>query len=187
MLDMLDKGDRGVELLAKYSRALHRKYRENDKAWKKSPFAWIRSRPSRSKGTIGEKLISRYLEAEGFHVERSPDSDADRVINQKRVEIKSSTLWRGGFYKFQQLRDQNYSFAICLGISPGNAHCWVLPKDVIMNQWRAGEITSQHGGRGGRDTAWLQVDPDNVQQWLREWGGSLSQATSIIARITKER
>lgn len=184
---MLDNDDRDVELLAEYSRDLHKKYEEDDKAWEKSPFAWIRSRPSRSRGAIGEALISRYLEAKGFHVERSPDSDADRMIDQKRVEIKSSTLWKGGFYKFQQLRDQNYSFAICLGISPGNAHCWVLPKDVIMDQWRAGGITSQHRGQGGRDTAWLQVAPDNVPKWLREWGGSLSQATSIITRTTKER
>ena len=39
-------------------------------------------------------------------------------------------------YKFQQLRDQNYEFAICLGISPFSAHCWVLPKAEIMDRWR---------------------------------------------------
>lgn len=182
---MIGNGDRDVELLTKYSKALQGEYEEDDKAWEGSPFAWIRSRPSRQRGTIGERLISCYLAANGFDVERSPDSDADRMINQKRVEIKSSTLWKSGFYKFQQLRNQDYSFAISLGISPGDAHCWVLPKEVIMEQWSIGGIQSQHGGQTGRDTAWLQVDPKNIQNWLREWGGSLSEATSIITRITK--
>ena len=182
---MIGIGDRDVELLAEYSKDLQKEYEEDDETWEGSSFAWIRSRPSRQKGTIGEKLVSRYLKYKGFDVKRSPDRDADRVINQKRVEIKSSTLWKNGFYKFQQLRDQNYSFAICLGISPGDVHCWVLPKEVIMEQWRIGGIRSQHGGQDGRDTAWLQVDPDNVQNWLREWGGNLSKATLIITRIIK--
>lgn len=182
---MIGNDDRDVKLLAEYSGDLQGKYKEDDEDWKGSPFAWIRCRPSRQKGTIGEKLITCYLKAKGFDVEPSPDSDADRMINQKRVEIKSSMLWKGGFYKFQQLRNQNYCFVICLGISPFDAHCWVLPKNLIMKQWRIGGIQSQHGGQAGRDTAWLQVDPGNVQNWLRKWGGSLSEAASVVTRMTK--
>ena len=37
-----------------------------------------------------------------------------------------------------------------------------------MEQWSIGGIQSQHGGQAGGDTAWLQVDPKNVQNWLRE-------------------
>ena len=61
--------------------------------------------------------------AKGFDVAKSPDSQADRIIAGARAEIKTSTLWKNGVYMFQQLRDQNYAFVICLGISPLNAHC----------------------------------------------------------------
>ena len=97
-----------------------------------------------------------------------------------------STLWKSGSYKFQQLRDQDYSFAVCLGISPRDAHCWVLPKDVILSHWREGDIRTQHGGSTGRDTAWLSVDPNAIPQWLRNWGGTLSTAVRVIAQISKQ-
>ena len=63
-------------------------------AWDESPFNWIRSRPSRQKGSIGEKLVSHWCIDRGLDVTRSPDSDADRVIQGKRIEIKLSTLCR---------------------------------------------------------------------------------------------
>ena len=46
---------------------------------------------------------------------------------------------------------------IWLGIAPFNAHCWIVPKSIMMEKWRSGEIRSQHGGSTGRDTAWLTV------------------------------
>ena len=129
-------------------------------------------------------MVSGYLALKGFDVTRSPDAGADRVVGGKRAEIKMSTLWQGGFYKFQQLRDQNYDFALCLGISPFDAHCWVLPKNVLLDSWanRAAGITPQHGGRAGTDTAWLSVDPDAIPEWLNEWGGGLSYAVGLISR-----
>jgi len=162
---------------------------EEDDAWRESPFNWIRTRrSSRQRGAIGEKLVSGYLALKGFDVTRSPDAGADRVVGGKRAEIKMSTLWEGGFYKFQQLRDQNYDFALCLGISPFDAHCWVLPKDVILDSWAnefAG-ITSQHGGVSGTDTAWLSVYPDDAPEWLNKWGGRLSNAVGLISEITDQ-
>jgi len=94
-------------------------------------------------GVIGEKLVAGWLAAKDCDVMRSPDAEADRIINGKRAEIKFSTLW-AGFYKFQQLRDQNYEFVICLGVSPFDAHCWAIPKSVLMERWRSGDIESQH-------------------------------------------
>ncbi|PKO20737.1 MAG: hypothetical protein CVU38_18545 [Chloroflexi bacterium HGW-Chloroflexi-1] len=97
--------------------------------WAGSPFAWIRTRPSRQVGKIGEQLVAGWCAAKDLDVVSSGDSQADRVIAGRRVEIKFSTLWESGVYKFQQIRDQDYDFAICLGISPFNAHCWVI-KDL---------------------------------------------------------
>ena len=169
-------------MLATCSLTLRSEYEgTHDASWRGSPFDWIRTQPSRRKGAIGERLISGYLACKGFDVIRSPDAEADRIVAGKRAEIKMSTLWRNGSYKFQQFRNQNYAFAICLGISPFDAHCWILSKETILERWATGDISSQHGGRMGNDTAWLSVNPDDVPGWLNDWGGPLSSVSRSIA------
>ncbi|MBI4023095.1 hypothetical protein HY375_02950 [Candidatus Berkelbacteria bacterium] len=149
--------------------------------WAGSPFAWIRSLPSRKVGKIGEELVSGWTAAKGLDVTRSGDSEADRVINGKRVEIKFSTLWESGIYNFQQLRDQAYDYAICLGISPFSAHCWVIPK-VALKQHVIGH-TPQHGGATGKDTAWLQFPAEDPSPWLKRYGGRLAEALHVLKRF----
>lgn len=172
--------DPDVRMLTVIATSLYSDYEDGDMSWAGSPFAWIKSRPSRQIGKIGEQLVAGFFAAKNFDVAKSPDSEADRIIGGVRVEIKFSTLWKAGSYKFQQLRDQNYHIGIWLGIAPFNAHCWIVPKSIMMEKWRSGEIRSQHGGRAGRDTAWLTVDPNDVPQWLRSHGGTLSQAVRIL-------
>ena len=82
--------------------------------WKDSPFAWIKTRPSRQVGKIGEQIISEWCKQKGFVVSKSGNSGADLVINGHPIEIKFSTLWEAGGYTFQQLRDQNYEYAFYL-------------------------------------------------------------------------
>ncbi|MDC3307570.1 hypothetical protein OAV47_01935 [bacterium] len=177
--------DPEVRILAGISASLEGDYTETENIWEGSPFAWIKTRPSRQVGAIGEKLVAGWLAARGFNVTRSPDSDADRLIEDKRMEIKFSTLWKNGGYKFQQLRDQNYDFALCIGASPFSAHCWVLPKAEILHQWReTGNLASQHGGRTGSDTAWLSVTPEDAPEWLAPFGGTLRHALQLISEQT---
>lgn len=178
-------GDREVRQLAAISARLEGDYESTNDAWIGSPFAWILKRPSRQKGAIGEKLVASWLKEHRFKVTRSPDTEADLCVEGRRTEIKFSTLWRNGSYKFQQIRDQNYEFLICLGIAPFKAHCWVLTKDEILHRWQVtGDLSSQHAGVEGTDTAWLTVNPDNVQNWLRQRGGSLTDGLKRISEIT---
>jgi len=177
--------DPDVKILAGIASSLEGDYLADDANWRDSPFAWIKTRPSRQVGKIGEQLVAGWVAARGFNVQRSPDSDADRLIEGKRVEIKFSTLWKNGSYTFQQLRDQNYELAICLGISPFDAHCWVLPKREILRQWReTGNLHSQHGGANGSDTAWLTVTPGSVPSWVKKYGGRMRNAISALSRMT---
>jgi len=174
-----------VRLLAGISQALEAEYTSEDTGWEGSPFAWIKKRPSRQIGKIGELLVAGWLAARGFNVSRSGDSDADRVIEDKRIEIKFSTLWANGNYKFQQLRDQRYEIAFCLGISPFDAHCWVIPKADIIRLWKVEHIiASPHGGQDGADTAWIDVRPDNPPVWLRAYGGSLTDGLQLFSSLT---
>jgi hypothetical protein len=176
--------DPDVQLLAARSAALRGDYAEDEMAWLDSPFAWIKTRPSRQVGAIGEQLVAGWCAAKGLDVARSPDSNADRIIEGYRVEIKFSTLWKNGSYKFQQLRDQDYQLAICLGLSPFDAHCWILPKELILDGWgKAPGLASQHGGRAGSDTAWLSVNPNNVPEWLKHQGGTLRQGYQVLLTL----
>jgi hypothetical protein len=142
-----------------------------------------------------EDLVAGWLAAKDFDVARSPDSSADRLVNGHRVEIKFSTLWKSGIYKFQQLRDQSYSFAICLGVSPFDAHCWVIPKGELVARWQesirvgqgVGGIQPQHGGVAGRDTAWLTVKPSDPPAWLTKHGGGLAEAAAFLGKNARRR
>ena len=173
--------DPEVQMLATIASTLRSDYDEApDDPWTGSPFAWIRTRPSRQRGKIGEQLVAGWCAAKGLDVTSSRDSEADRVIAGRRVEIKFSTLWKSGIYKFQQFREQDYEFAICLGISPLDAHCWVISKEVLR-QYVIGH-TPQHTGRGGTDTFWLSVKPAEPHPWLAACGGRLAAAYEILRR-----
>ena len=140
--------------------------------WKDSPFGWIKGRPSRQVGAIGEKLVERWCAAKGFDVAAAPNSDADRVIHGYLVEVKFSTLWASGGYKFQQIRDQDYEYLFCLGVSPFEVHAWLVPKPVLYD-YVIGH-TGQHTGATGTETAWLGFPAASPPPWLRPYGGTLS-------------
>lgn len=159
------------------------KYINEDDMWKNSKFYWIKNLPSRTIGAIGEKIVEQWLTSNNFSVKRSPDSEADRIVNEKRVEIKFSTLWKGGFYKFQQIRNQNYDFIILFGLSPNDCHCWVMEKKQIMKLKMCGVIEGQHTGSHGNETSWIQLYPNNKNDYFKDNGNTLSKAISLINKI----
>lgn len=179
--------DREVKTLAGLAAALKGDYVRTgaDDPWAGSPFAWIRTRPSRQVGKIGEQLVAGWCAAKGLDVTASGDSEADRVIAGRRVEIKFSTLWETGVYKFQQFRDQDYEYAICLGISPFDAQCWVISKALLLKHVIG--HTPQHRGRGGTDTFWLSFEASVPPRWLAACGGSLAEAYSIMRKWQPRR
>jgi hypothetical protein len=168
------------KLLGELAAGLRPLYEAADVMWSGSPFAWIKTRPSRQIGAIGERLVSDWCESKSFEVERTGDSDADRLINGHRIEIKFSTLWSdNGIYKFQQIRDQDYEYCFCLGVSPFEVHAWFIPKSEISKP-RPPALTHQHGGVDGRDTLWLSFPAGNPPSWLAPFGGSLDKVEKLI-------
>ena len=176
--------DPEVELLAGIAATLKSDYiREGVlDPWDGSPFQWIKKvGSSRRVGKIGEQLVAGWCAAKGIDVTKSKSSEADRMIAGHAMEIKFSTLWESGVYKFQQLRDQNYEYAICLGISPFTAHCWVISKELLREHILGHE--PQHKGKAGSDTFWLSFPASQPPRWLRECGGTLSEAFLVLQRI----
>ena len=172
--------DPHVKLLASIATVLQGDYVDDDE-WAGSPFAWIKSRPSRQRGKIGEQLVSGWCAAKDMSVGPSRDSQADKVIQGRRVEIKFSTLWKTGVFKFQQVRDQDYELLICLGLAPFDARCWVIPKAVLYDY--VIDHTPQHAGAAGRDTFWISFRPEDPPPWIQNYGGSLAQAFRILREL----
>ncbi len=171
--------DPDVQLLAGLATTLAPDYiaGPND-PWEGSPFKWILSIPSRAKGAVGESLVAGWAAAKGFDVVRSTNSEADRVIEGHRIEVKFSTLWKSGGFKFQQIRDQEYDYCFCIGISPFDAQAWLIPKEVLQTHV-IGHM-GQHTGAGGQDTAWLGFQADSPYDWMAPFGDRLADVQRLM-------
>lgn len=173
--------DPDVQMLAAISGTLQADYAQAQDSWAGSPFAWIKAQSSRRRGKIGEQLVSGFLAAKDFDVARVRGTSADRLVNGHRVEIKFSTLWQSGIFKFQQIRDQDYEVLICLGVCPFDAHCRAIPKSALREHVIG--VMGQHTGRMGTDTAWMSFAPDEPFQWLEPFGGRLRDAMTSLAAL----
>ncbi|MDD9820837.1 MAG: hypothetical protein OXR07_08175 [Nitrospira sp.] len=164
-------------------------YQYNEKtrlhSWEGSPFEWIAGGiKSRTKGKLGEDMVKAFLEENGFSVHTSPDSEADLVVEGRRVEVKLSTLWSMEKYRFQQIRKQNYDILFCLGLSPHSVHAWTTLKSNIV--WS--DMSHQHGGTAGgsagKNTWWIECDPQgSPHQWMRPQNGDLTKVCGELRRI----
>lgn len=151
---------------------------EASSPWAGSPFEWVMSLASRSRGRAGEVLVEAWLRRIDLTVRPPQNSGHDRVVNGHKVEIKFSTLWQAGQYVFQQLRNQDYEYILLLGISPHEVSVWMPPKSVAFEQ-----AIPQHGGAAGTDTRWLRFDAARPPGWLSEYGGSLAEGAAYIRRV----
>jgi hypothetical protein len=171
--------DPGLQILAGLAGVIKRDYPEPAiDIWAGSPFKWILSKPPASKGAIGRRLVEGWCTAKGFNV-RGASRGASRVIEGKRVAIKFSLLWEDGDYAFEQIRNQNYDFVFCLGVSPSEAHGWLIPKAVVL-----ANTPGQHTGAAGRDTAWIQpFNPGSPPDWMAAYGGGLEEVTPLLQAL----
>lgn len=173
--------DPDVHMLAQLAQSLAEDYQKNDR-WAGSPFEWILSQPSRSRGAIGERLVAGWAATKNFDVTRPPNTQSDKVIHGHRIEIKFSTLWKTGMFRFQQIRDQDYDFCFCLGLSPFDAEAWLLPKH-ILEEYVIGTM-GQHTGASGTDTAWLAFPSGKPYEWMKPYGGRLRDVAELFQEMT---
>lgn len=172
------------DLLATAANYIRGDFQEESALWTGSRFEWVLKLPAGSKGKLGKQLVYQWCALKGLSVDRCSDSEADMLVNNHRVEVKFSTLWKSGIYKFQQIRDQNYEYSVLLGISPFEAHCWVLSK-AILKRYVIGHM-GQHTGTEGKETAWITVNPQNPPEWLAPYGGSLDKAYSVLKSLSRK-
>jgi hypothetical protein len=172
------------EKLAERSAALMANYPEvktpEDEAWEGSPFDWFRKKASSTKGKIGRDLALSIFESAGFGVLRK---GVAFEIRGKTIRVKTSLIWGAGEFKFEQFRDSDYDFVLCLGLYPNKSYAWFIPKEELIDngimQEREG-LTGQHGGKEDADDFWLAVNVSSVPDWLTPYGGTTDQVLSAI-------
>ena len=149
--------------------------------WVNSPFEWVVNLPPRKKGKLGGKLVASWLASKGIQIDTATkDASETIVINGRKIAVKFSTLWTKGFYKFQQIRNTGYEFVLCLGISPFDVHCWVFDKNLALEN-----ATKQHKG-GAKSEYWITINPKSPPEWTLGYGGTLSQAYSLLRKKTQK-
>ena len=177
--------DPDVRQLAAIAEAIKNDYLKDYDQWIGSPFQWLKSpMPIRRSGTAFEDLISRWCAEKGLSVEEAEGTDADKVIAGVRTEIKGATLSEAGSYIFNQIRNQDYSILLCLGVTPSDAHCWAIPKLDVMDFRKDGRIPNQHANAPA--TGILTVPVDNVPDWLQPYGGTLGEGFARLQSLTRQ-
>lgn len=147
--------------------------------WIDSPFRWLLPLPPATRGKVGRQLVWAWAERSGFTVEKATRNRQLYLrINDQIVQVKTSTLWHSGIYKFQQIRDRDYDYCFCLGISPLDMNAWIIPKEAlelnVINQ------RGQHTGSDSAETWWFETRPESSMRWLEPYGNQLSHAREAL-------
>ncbi|MBM7473146.1 hypothetical protein [Subtercola frigoramans] len=150
--------------------------------WRASPFEWLLGVPSATQGKIARQLVQDWALSFGMDSYQITDHyQRYVVVNEARIQVKMSTLWASGEYKFQQIRDQEFDFLLCLGVSPNDVHAWLIPKEELATHVIG--ISGQHTGAAARETSWLKVIPGRAALWLRDYGDQLADVRSLLQEI----
>ena len=164
-------------MLASTASYLQQEFEEISNFWKNSPFEWVLQLPARKKGVLARRIVAAWCASKGINPERGGDSSETMIFSGIRIAIKFSTLWTTGIYQFQQIKSTGYEHIICLGISPYEAHCWVIPRAAAIQHGKP-----QHKVANAAEY-WLMVNPQNIPEWLHDYGGSLDHAIKVLKKI----
>ena len=150
--------------------------------WEDSPFSWLLPLAPSTRGAVGRRLVETWSTNLGvFDGRIRSNNQTYLILKGKRVQVKLSTRWVNGQYRFQQIRDQPYDYLFCLGLSPSDVHAWLIPKDEAMLHLAG--TSGQHTGAGATETLWLNVDPTLPQGWLSEYGDQLSDVRLALRSL----
>ncbi len=179
---MVNRASRGdYELLVATSEGLTAHYPEA-RAWEGSPFNWLLHLAPSTRGAVARNLVESWSTSFGAYDGRvGANHQSYLVLKGKRVQVKLSTRWDNGQYRFQQIRDQPYDYLFCLGLSPDDIHTWFIPKDDAIAHLAG--TSGQHTGAGATETLWLNVDPSLPQGWLSAYGDQLSDVKQAVLRL----
>ena len=175
--------DPDVQAVANLAITLESQWLTDDEPWRGSPFSWIRNRTLAQKSKILVDLVGPWLGTQGYDVRPSADAESDRLVAGKRVEIRTSTPWDDGSYRFQPVRNQKWDVLVCFGLAPFDARCWAIGKKAVLEQWgKDGGIPVSKSKEEGENGS-LRVIPGQEPDWLKPHGGPLSDARKALPKL----
>lgn len=145
--------------------------------WKGSPFEWLLQLSPRKKAKLGRQMTTRWLVRNGVSFDLGGDSNEALRIKGWRIAVKFSVVDKKGIYRFQQIRADDCDYALCLGISPFEAHCWLFSREDIL----------RHGARRRKTEYGLLINPKVPPAWAQKCGGTLESAVRLIKNLKPKR
>lgn len=147
--------------------------------WDDSPFKWILTQPSATKGSVGRQLAKALGTFHGLRLDQIvKDNQYYLEFGEVLIQVKFSTMWDTGVYRFQQIRDHDYDFCLALGLAPFHMNAWLIPKEILDTHVIGTQ--GQHTGATSSETWWFEVTPQNPQRWIAECGGQLSEVGHML-------
>ena len=176
---------RDYEYLARILRGLESQH-PGTRSWEDSPFKWVLALPSATKGAVARQLVTSWAHTLGIFPEQvTIENQIYLDLDGTLVQIKFSTLWDSGYYRFQQIRDKDYAFCLCFGLAPYDMHAWLIPKQVLDTHVIG--TKGQHTGAGSGETWWLEISPMSQETWLDDFGSQLSDVALQLKSLTRPR
>jgi hypothetical protein len=164
--------DMAQPLLAKYEDSCFHE-------WQASRLVGIRTISSSLKrGKIGEELVIAWARSADLDVKPRSTRGHDCVIEDVRIEVKTSLRWNTGRYVFLGLKDFDYDAVALLGISPAKFGLWIVPKDLLLSRAK-----DQLRGAEGRGSKWISFQSGNPPDWINRWGGSFAKARTALTQL----
>jgi hypothetical protein len=151
--------------------------------YKNSPFYHYKILSSKKKGKYFELLFEDYMRSKGYEVQRSKNSNFDRIIDNKRIEVKGSLLWENGtHFRWQQLRpNQDYDYIVFIAIYPDKAEFFYCDKETLRQNVEIQDEDgnwpfNQHGGKTiNSGTFFIDGFPEDFS-WLLPLSGLFPNA-----------
>ncbi len=166
-------------------------YRPKVQRTQNGPLKWVYdyNMASGTLGAFGKKVVRAFLAENGFTITPYKGRGVDFIVNGRLAVAKTSKLWDGGIYKFQQIRkDQqnrkdDYELIFFLGVSPAAVNIWVASKHEIV--WK--DLTGQHGGQHvNSNTWWITCVPSKASYaWMYPQNGNPSVICKRLRRMLK--
>ena len=132
--------------------------------------------PSGSRGARAKKIVLEFLSKHGFRVdEERKRGHYDGIINEKNIIIRFSTIWKKGkgHYAFQQIKEGNWCYLLCIGMSSSDDHLWIMSHEDMD------KIPGQHTGMEAKETRCIRISPKETKPDYLE-GGTLEEGLKAI-------
>ena len=150
--------------------------------WRHSPFRWLQRLPPVPKhGQVKQLLVQSIRDLTGLPVDGVTDGNGASCLQLGTLlmSLKVSFLWEDGGYKFQQIRRGPFSHLVLFGLSPEDAHLWVIPTtEPCIFQ------SPQHVSRQGDVANYeLTVGDSAPPSWLAPYGGTLADGLVVLSTL----